>query len=625
MYCSDESYKTLGNEKLSSMERPFTNKPSLQSQRSADHEFTQHGNLRDQDMPSDSFLFETISERSPPKSSESSSKGVEVTQQPSSSLKPSERITSFPEVSLLDATGVTRVTDILLTKDKTPHLDTQLDKKLPVDSAGIATPCVSKPLPHDTLAFVATTDKPSVFDIQEPSASSRKLSKQMTDSLEITLREPISVTVDTDMIKTDDPPQMENRPEKLPRDSPGKLPEKSSVTEARSVDRGVEVQQYLAPSGEPCTKVSAPTTVIESTDVLLTKDKPRLEDQPDKKLAGDSPGIASPKVKSSMTWSRSVARDVQQPFAPTGRSSLDSHEEVVKLPRPTALTRVTDILSVRPVEGQDQSLHSDLLIFETKPERSSESRSDVKVDEIQQLSISNLSSLSADQPQDVYLEDQQDLRMPGDLPVPETMPEKSPVMRSKSTVGAAGGQVPLTFSGKPVVRSPDTRPTDQERRMKVPPGLSTTSPAMLLKLSSPEAAEGSLDESTISVTKYPQDLSNLSVKTHEMARFVCCIEPQSLSKYVWYHNSRRLATTERIKYEQSGNVLSLFVYNTQPEDQGVYSCVVESVDGKTQRASAQLQVEGGYVSSKHLILPSHVFTCLSVSPTGVKRIPMFCL
>uniref|UniRef100_A0AAR2LH44 Ig-like domain-containing protein n=1 Tax=Pygocentrus nattereri TaxID=42514 RepID=A0AAR2LH44_PYGNA len=75
------------------------------------------------------------------------------------------------------------------------------------------------------------------------------------------------------------------------------------------------------------------------------------------------------------------------------------------------------------------------------------------------------------------------------------------------------------------------------------------------------------------------------VSSGEMATFLCYVDPQSLSDFLWYHDGRRLASKKRIKYQQSGNVLSLFIHNVQQEDQGIYSCVIKSKDGRTQRTS----------------------------------------
>lgn len=138
------------------------------------------------------------------------------------------------------------------------------------------------------------------------------------------------------------------------------------------------------------------------------------------------------------------------------------------------------------------------------------------------------------------------------------------------------------------------------------------SPTTLLTLPSAEGEETAFEESSAS-QRVIQKLNKLNVKTNEVAKFVCCIDPQTLSNAVWYHNDKRLGTTERIKFEQSGNILSLLIYDLQPEDKGIYSCVLINKDGKTQTTSAQLNIEGGYLPCNHLI-PNHHLRNIHIIP-----------
>lgn len=93
----------------------------------------------------------------------------------------------------------------------------------------------------------------------------------------------------------------------------------------------------------------------------------------------------------------------------------------------------------------------------------------------------------------------------------------------------------------------------------------------------------------------------LDVKPNQVARFVCHTELCSFSDVEWFHNGKRLGNAERIKSEQKGSVLSLFIYNIRPEDQGIYSCAVQNKDGTSWRTSALLSVKGGYSPCDHAI------------------------
>lgn len=140
------------------------------------------------------------------------------------------------------------------------------------------------------------------------------------------------------------------------------------------------------------------------------------------------------------------------------------------------------------------------------------------------------------------------------------------------------------------------------------------SPAMLLISPSDEAKETAFVESSVSQCEcVTQKLNNLNVKTNEVAKFFCCINPETLSNAEWYHNDKKLATTEKIKFEQSGSILSLLIYEIQPEDQGIYSCVVKNKDNKIQTSSAQLNIEGGYFPCNHLI-PNHHLRNIHIIP-----------
>lgn len=346
-------------------------------------------------------------------------------------------------------------------------------------------------------------------------------------------------------------------------------------------------------------------------------------------------------------YSDSLARQREQELPPNDFPYELSSDTVTK-----AVVRCVDI---QQKFHQDQKLHSDSL----KPlEISSVLRRKAVVSgaEIQQQSMSsktpsesiidpNLCTEVTDLTRD---QDEQDQMKSNETFVSETMHDGSSVMGSKSV----DDQQPLVFFERPssykeatlthftvsqdqkesmkfsimhqdsrtkhpyspVTLYPKTSPNQPEISDASPkplPSMRTTesvavSPTKPLTSPSAEGEAAALEESSVSRCQLvTQTLNNLNVKTKEVAEFVYSINPQTFFSAEWYHNGNRLDTTERIKFKQRGNILALLIYDVQPKDRGIYSCVVKNKDGKTQTTSAQLNTEGGYLPCNHLISNYH--------------------
>lgn len=88
------------------------------------------------------------------------------------------------------------------------------------------------------------------------------------------------------------------------------------------------------------------------------------------------------------------------------------------------------------------------------------------------------------------------------------------------------------------------------------------------------------------------EMSDIQVKSGEMAEFSCSFSGQPFTGVVWDHNGRSLTDTERVRSSQMGEMLSLIIQGVGMADQGVYRCTAGNQYGKNS-TSAKLTVEGG--------------------------------
>ena len=92
--------------------------------------------------------------------------------------------------------------------------------------------------------------------------------------------------------------------------------------------------------------------------------------------------------------------------------------------------------------------------------------------------------------------------------------------------------------------------------------------------------------------KLLMEMSDVWVKSGEMAEFSCSFDGQPFTGVVWDHNGQSLADTERVRSCQTGGLLSLVIQGVGVADQGVYRCTATNQHGQSS-SSAQLTVEGG--------------------------------
>lgn len=90
-------------------------------------------------------------------------------------------------------------------------------------------------------------------------------------------------------------------------------------------------------------------------------------------------------------------------------------------------------------------------------------------------------------------------------------------------------------------------------------------------------------------------LRDLTVKCGDTAQFVCGLENELFSEFLWTHEGERIEVSEKLKISQNGSVLLLTILNAQLTDQGLYSCTVYNDYGGTTTA-AILTVKGGYLT-----------------------------
>lgn len=90
-------------------------------------------------------------------------------------------------------------------------------------------------------------------------------------------------------------------------------------------------------------------------------------------------------------------------------------------------------------------------------------------------------------------------------------------------------------------------------------------------------------------------LRDLTVKCGDTAQFICALENEFFSEFLWLHEGERIEMSEKLKISQNGSVLLLTILNVQLMDQGLYSCTVYNDYGGTTTA-AILTVTGGYLT-----------------------------
>ncbi|XP_074450080.1 peroxidasin-like [Larus michahellis] len=90
-------------------------------------------------------------------------------------------------------------------------------------------------------------------------------------------------------------------------------------------------------------------------------------------------------------------------------------------------------------------------------------------------------------------------------------------------------------------------------------------------------------------------LKDLTVKCGDTAQFVCGLESEFFSEFLWAHEGETIEGSEKLKISQNGSVLLLTILNAQLTDQGLYSCTVYNDYGGTTTA-AMLTVKGGYLT-----------------------------
>uniref|UniRef100_A0A8C0FF84 Ig-like domain-containing protein n=1 Tax=Bubo bubo TaxID=30461 RepID=A0A8C0FF84_BUBBB len=101
---------------------------------------------------------------------------------------------------------------------------------------------------------------------------------------------------------------------------------------------------------------------------------------------------------------------------------------------------------------------------------------------------------------------------------------------------------------------------------------------------------------------YSKGIQDLTVKYGDTAQFICALENEFFSEFLWAHEGERIEVSEKVKISQNGSVLLLTILNTQLTDQGLYSCTVYNDYGGTTTA-AILTVKGGYLTFNNYDLP----------------------
>lgn len=602
-------------------------KTALQMQGFSDHKYILHEypleGQHDQNLPSNSMLFKFTPERT-------SLTSVELQQQ-SISDKPSVRLTHSAEITLPGSH--TDIKDILLARDQPQDSKVQQDKKPPCDPIRITNNTdvfLSSNLNQEQTKALGLSFSTSSKDRESLPARSADVSVQT---------ESTTSQVEEAQLYAEDVGTIESSLKQLSLESAGVVSESSEFTKKASVQ--TQWFNYHKHTGH---------------DYSLKNEK-------DQQLPSNASVLDLTNETPLGTWPKSVVVgvDVQQKPAASGKPS-EKNERSFKVTSPDAIVYAmsTGITLSRDQQGLEK-LPSDSFLLENTPEKSSVAwfKSAVSDAEIQEPSLSSqkpsesiidpipltkVTNLSRDQ---VPLEDKQAQMLSNDTFVSKTMHDNFSIMGLKSDeVQQPLAHFERSSSHKEVTLTDSTISQDQKESKKFAilhqdtqnkypcpsvtlyPGISADyaeisdtsskplqsmhfvqniveSPTMLLTSPSAEDEETAFEESFVGLCQLvTQKINDLNIKTNEVAKFVCYINPQTHSSAVWYHNDKKLATTERIKFDQSGNMLSLLICDVQPEDQGIYCCVVKNKDGKTQTTSAQLNIEGGYLPCNHLI-PNH--------------------
>ncbi|XP_076602833.1 myosin light chain kinase, smooth muscle-like [Chaetodon auriga] len=100
----------------------------------------------------------------------------------------------------------------------------------------------------------------------------------------------------------------------------------------------------------------------------------------------------------------------------------------------------------------------------------------------------------------------------------------------------------------------------------------------------------SIDIKLSASPKLLMEMSDVWVKSGEMAEFSCSFDGQPFARVIWDHNGQSVVDTERVRSSQIGGLLSLVIQCVGVADQGVYRCTATNQHGQNS-SSAQLTVE----------------------------------
>lgn len=112
-----------------------------------------------------------------------------------------------------------------------------------------------------------------------------------------------------------------------------------------------------------------------------------------------------------------------------------------------------------------------------------------------------------------------------------------------------------------------------------------------VQMESLNSLESSFDIKLSASPKLLLEMSDVQVKSGEMAEFSCSFNGQPFTGVMWDHNGQSLADTERVRSSEAGGLLSLVIQGVGVADQGVYRCTATNQYGQNS-SSAQLTVEG---------------------------------
>lgn len=106
------------------------------------------------------------------------------------------------------------------------------------------------------------------------------------------------------------------------------------------------------------------------------------------------------------------------------------------------------------------------------------------------------------------------------------------------------------------------------------------------------SSESSFDIKVSASPKLLMEMSDVQVKSGEVAKFSCSFNGQPFTGVAWEHNGQSLVNIERVRSSQSGGLLSLVIQDVGVADQGTYRCTATNQCGHNS-SSARLTVEGG--------------------------------